>query len=205
MKLYDYLIENYKADGDPILASELPCNSKVYLRQQLKELVDKGKLWRFMPGIYYLPYEWRGTKGPLKFIRLILKKYYRNKNEIYGYSTRFSLYNDWQFSTQVPYVPQICTNKTSCNRMVSIGKSKFLLYKPRTIITKENVNELQFLDLMENLFTMTEVRDEEMDFRLKIYLEENKINFSLVKELIDLYPKIVYTNMKRVGLLNVLV
>ena len=204
MKLYDYLIENYKADGDPILASELPCNSKVYLRQQLKELVDKGKLWRFMPGIYYLPYEWRGTKGPLKFIRLILKKYYRNKNEIYGYSTRFSLYNDWQFSTQVPYVPQICTNKTSCNRMVSIGKSKFLLYKPRTIITKENVNELQFLDLMENLFTMTEVRDEEMDFRLKIYLEENRINFSLVKELIDLYPKIVYTNMKKVGLLYVL-
>ncbi len=204
MKLYDYLLENFKADGEPILTSELPCNSKVYLRQQLKELVDQEKLWRFMPGIYYLPYEWRGTKGPLKFIRLILKKYYRNKNEIYGYSTRFSLYNDWQFSTQVPYVPQICTNKTSCNRMVSIGKSKFLLYKPRTIITKENVNELQFLDLMENLFTMTEVRDEEMDFRLKIYLEENRINFSLVKELIDLYPKIVYTNMKKVGLLYVL-
>ena len=204
MKLYDNLLENFKADGEPILTSELPCNSKVYLRQQLKELVDQGKLWRFLPGIYYLPYEWRGTKGPLKFIRLILKKYYRNKNEIYGYPTRFSLYNDWQFSTQVPYVPQICTNKTSCNRMVSIGKSKFLLYKPRTIITKENVNELQFLDLMENLFTMTEVRDEEMDIRLKIYLEENKINFSLVKELIDLYPKIVYTNMKKVGLLYVL-
>ena len=144
-------------------------------------------------------------KAPLKFIRLILKKYYRNKNEIYGYSTRFSLYNGWQFSTQVPYIPQICTNKTSCNRMVSIGKSKFLLYKPRTIITKENVNELQFLDLMENLFTMTEVRDEEMDFRLQIYLEENKIDFTLVSQLIDLYPKIVYTNMKKVGLLNLLV
>jgi len=57
MNLYDYLIENFKADGEPILVSELPCNSKGYLRQQLKELVDQGKLWRFMPGIYYLPFK----------------------------------------------------------------------------------------------------------------------------------------------------
>ena len=204
MKLLDYIKENYREEGEPILASELPCNSKVYLRQQLKELVDQGKLWRFMPGIYYLPYEWRGTKGPLKFNRLILKKYYRNKNEIYGYSTRFSLYNDWQFSTQVPYVPQVCTNKTSCNRMVSIGKSKFLLYKPRTIISKENVNELQFLDLMENLFTMTEVRGKEMEIRLRIFIDEVKPDFSIVKKLIDLYPSVVCRNMEKVGLLYLL-
>ena len=202
MSLYDYLKANFKDDGEPILTSELPCSSKGYLRQQLKELVDQGKLCRFMPGIYYLPYEWRGAKGPLKFNRLILKKYYRNKNEIYGYSTRFSLYNDWQFSTQVPYVPQICTNKTSCNRIIDIDDSKFFLYKPRTFITKENVNELQFLDLMEKLFTMTEVRGEEMDIRLQIYLEKNEIDFCRVKELICFYPaknKIIQ-NMEKVGL-----
>lgn len=202
MSLYDYLIENFKADGEPILASELPCNSKDYLRQQLKELVDQGKLWLFLPGIYYLPFEIRQKKGNIRVDILYIKKFYKNKNEIYGYPTRFSLYNDWQFSTQVPYVPQICTNKTSCNRMVSIGKSKFLLYKPRTFITKENVNELQFLDLMENLFTMTEVRDEEMDIRLQIYLEENEIDFCRVKELICFYPaknKIIQ-NMEKVGL-----
>ena len=206
MKLYDYLLENFKADGEPILTSELPCNSRTYLRQQLKELVDQGKLWRFMPGIYYLPFKNSMNKdGFIKFFSIYQKKYLKNKNKIFGYYTRFSLYNNWQFSTQVPYVPQICTNNTSCNRMVSICKNKYSLYKPRTIITKENVNELQFLDLMENLFTMTEVRDEEMDFRLQIYLEENKIDFTLVSQLIDLYPKIVYTNMKKVGLLNLLV
>ena len=64
MDLYNYLKDNYKDEGDPILASELPCNSRTYLRQQLKKLVDAGKLIRFLPGIYYLPYEWRGTKGP---------------------------------------------------------------------------------------------------------------------------------------------
>jgi len=205
MKLYDYLLENFKADGEPILTSELPCNSKVYLRQQLKELVDQGKLWRFLPGIYYLPFKNSlDQDGFIKFFSIYQKKYLNNKNKIFGYYTRFSLYNNWQFSTQVPYVPQICTNNTSCNRMVTIAKSKYLLYKPRTIISNENVNELQFLDLMENLFTMTEERGRDLDLRLQIYLEENKINFSLVKELIDLYPKIVYTNMKKVGLLYVL-
>ena len=51
MKLLDYIKENYKEEGEPIFASELPCTSKSYLRQQLKKLVDEGKLWRFMPGI----------------------------------------------------------------------------------------------------------------------------------------------------------
>ncbi|WP_164954427.1 hypothetical protein [Succinivibrio dextrinosolvens] len=57
MSLYDYLKANFKDDGEPILTSELPCSSKGYLRQQLKELVDQGKLWRFMPWIYYLPFK----------------------------------------------------------------------------------------------------------------------------------------------------
>lgn len=203
MSLYDYLKANFKDDGEPILTSELPCSSKGYLRQQLKELVDQGKLWRFMPGIYYLPFKNSMNKdGFIKFFLIYQKKYLTNKNKIFGYMTRFSLYNDWQFSTQVPYVPQICTNNTSCDRLVTIGKSKYLLYKPRTIISNENVNELQFLDLMENLFAMTEVRGEEMDIRLQIYLEENEIDFCRVKELICFYPaknKIIQ-NMEKVGL-----
>ena len=95
MKLYDYLLENFKADGEPILTSELPCNSKVYLRQQLKELVDQGKLWRFMPGIYYLPFKNSMNKdGFIKFFSIYHKKYLKNKNKIFGYYTRFSLYNN---------------------------------------------------------------------------------------------------------------
>ena len=83
MSLYDYLKANFKNDGEPILTSELPCSSKGYLRQQLKELVDQGKLWQFMPGIYYLPFEIRQKKGNLRVDILYIKKFYKNKNEIY--------------------------------------------------------------------------------------------------------------------------
>ena len=205
MELFDYIKENYREEGEPILASELPCKSKGYLRVQLKELVDQGKLWRFMPGIYYLPYKFRSLNGCIRIDLLEEKKFYRNRDDIYGYETRFSLYNNWQFSTQVPYIPQICTNKTSCNRIVNLGKSKYYLYRPRILICKDNVNELKFLDLMENIFTMTEVRGKEMDIRLQIFIDEVKPDFEKVSKLIDLYPVVVYKNLKKVGLLNVLV
>ena len=39
----DYIIENY-TDGEPIFLEELPCKSKDYLRQEMKKLVDEGRL-----------------------------------------------------------------------------------------------------------------------------------------------------------------
>ena len=204
MKLLDYIKENYKEEGEPIFASELPCTSKSYLRQQLKKLVDEGKLNRALPGIYFLPYDSIIPGGIIRMDKVIIKKYLRSKDEIYGYYTRFSLYNYWQFSTQVPYIPQICTNNTSTNRIVSIDGSKYYLYKPRILIKKENRNELMLLDLMENLFTMTEVRGKEMEIRLRIFIDEVKPDFSIVKKLIDLYPSIVCKNMEKIGLLYLL-
>ena len=43
--VYDYIIKNYKK-GEPIFLAELPGNSKDYLRQEMKKLVDEGKLER---------------------------------------------------------------------------------------------------------------------------------------------------------------
>lgn len=37
--VYDYIIENYK-NGEPIFLTELPGDSKDYLRQEMKKLVD---------------------------------------------------------------------------------------------------------------------------------------------------------------------
>ena len=37
--LYDYIIANYDKD-EPIFLSELPGNSKDYVRQEMKQLVD---------------------------------------------------------------------------------------------------------------------------------------------------------------------
>ncbi len=45
--VYDYIIDNY-SNGEPIFLSELPGNSKDYLRQEMKKLVDEGKLTGWM-------------------------------------------------------------------------------------------------------------------------------------------------------------
>ena len=50
--LYDYLINNYDKD-EPIFLSELPGNSKDYIRQEMKQLVDEGKIERLYNGGIY--------------------------------------------------------------------------------------------------------------------------------------------------------
>ena len=47
--LYDYILKNYEKD-EPIFLSELPGDSRDYVRQEMKKLVDDGKLvpWQSM-------------------------------------------------------------------------------------------------------------------------------------------------------------
>lgn len=50
--------------NEPIFLSELPGDSRDYVRQEMKKLVDDGKLERLFNGVYYLSYTTiLGTKG----------------------------------------------------------------------------------------------------------------------------------------------
>ena len=72
--LYDYLLENYE-EGEPIFLSELPGNSRDYVRQEMKKLVDEGKLERLYNGVYYLSYTTiLGTKGKISVDKYVDKK-----------------------------------------------------------------------------------------------------------------------------------
>lgn len=85
MMLYDYLLENYE-EGEPIFLSELPGNSRDYVRQEMKKLVDEGKLERLYNGVYYLSYTTiLGTKGKISVDKYVDKKYLNNKSN--GYIT----------------------------------------------------------------------------------------------------------------------
>ena len=53
--VYEYIVENFKT-GEPIFLSELPSESRDYLRQEMKKLVDEGKMERLYNGVYYLSY-----------------------------------------------------------------------------------------------------------------------------------------------------
>lgn len=54
--LYDYLVNNFKLN-EPIILCNLKVDGMSYdnLRQQMKKLVDDGKVRRYENGVYYLP------------------------------------------------------------------------------------------------------------------------------------------------------
>ena len=100
--VYDYIVENYK-NGDPIFLSELPYKSKDYLRQEMKQLTDEGKLERVYNGVYYLSYPTiLGTKGKMSIERYIDKKYLNTGGKASGYVTGLQLANKYGFTSQNP-------------------------------------------------------------------------------------------------------
>ena len=204
--VYDYIIQNYKK-GEPIFLSELPADSKDYLRQEMKQLVDEGKLERLYNGVYYLSYMTiLGTKGKVSIDRYIEKKYLYAGGRISGYVTGLQLANQYGFTTQNPSCYEICSNEaTTKQRKQSIDGNTIIVYKPVIDITKENKSALQFLDLMSVIDKYSEITGEESTVALRRFVERVRVDFSIVKKLLPLYPDRVYRNIYEGGLMGELV
>ena len=200
MMLYDYLLENYE-EGEPIFLSELPGNSRDYVRQEMKKLVDEGKLERLYNGVYYLSYTTiLGTKGKISVDKYVDKKYLNNKSN--GYITGLQLANLYGFTTQNPSCIEVCSNEaTTKQRKLSIDGRDLIIYKPVTKINDENVSTLQFLDLMTTIDKYSEVTGDEFKNKLNNYVEKEKVDFSLVKKYLTLFTDRVYRNLYESGLM----
>ena len=135
--LYDYIIANYDKD-EPIFLSELPGNSKDYVRQEMKQLVDDGKVERLYNGVYYLAYTTiLGTKGKVSVDKYLEKKYIAPGGAVSGYITGIQLANMYGFTTQNPACIEVCSNEaTTKQRKVDIDGRKIIVYKPVTEITE---------------------------------------------------------------------
>ena len=200
MMLYDYLLENYE-EGEPIFLSELPGNSRDYVRQEMKRLVDEGKLERLYNGVYYLSYTTiLGTKGKISVDKYVDKKYLNNKSN--GYITGLQLANLYGFTTQNPSCIEVCSNEaTTKQRKLKIDGRDLIVYKPVTKINDENASTLQFLDLMTTIDKYSEVTGDEFKNKLNNYLEKEKVDFSLVKKYLELFPDRAYRNLYESGLM----
>ena len=204
--IYDYIIQNYK-NGEPIFLSELPGESKDYLRQGMKKLVDDGRLERLYNGVYYLPYVTiLGTKGKISMDKYIEKKYLSAGGRVSGYVTGLQLANKYGFTTQNPACYEICSNEaTTKQRRQIIDGNTIVVYKPVSEITERNRTALQFLDLMSVIDKYSEVSGKELTSKLKKYVDSNSVDFSVVKEYLPLYPDKVYRNIYEGGLMSELV
>ena len=204
--LYDYIVNNYDKD-EPIFLSELPGNSRDYVRQEMKQLADEGKVERLYNGVYYLSYMTiLGTKGRVSVDKLVEKKYISYQGKVSGYITGIQLANMYGFTTPTPACIEVCSNEaTTKQRKLDIDGRKVIVYKPLAEINKENKSALQFLDLMSSIDKYSELSGEELEKKLKEFVRAVNVDFMKVKEYISLFPDRVFRNIYQGGLMSELV
>lgn len=204
--LYDYILKNYEKD-EPIFLSELPGDSRDYVRQEMKKLVDDGKLERLFNGVYYLSYTTiLGTKGKMSIDKYVDKKFIKSNGRVTGYINGIQLANMYGFTTQTPACIEVCSNEaTTKQRKLCIDGRNLIVYKPITEITKENQTALQFLDLMTTIDKYSEISGNLLRMKLKEFVNILNVDFSIVKRYIALFPDRVYRNIYQGGLMGELV
>lgn len=204
--LYDYILENYEKD-EPIFLSELPGNSKDYIRQEMKRLVDEGKMERLFNGVYYLSYTTiLGTKGKMSIDKYVDKKFINANGVVSGYVTGIQLANMYGFTTQNPSCIEVCSNEaTTKQRKLDIDGRKLIVYKPLVEITEENQTALQFLDLMTIIDKYSELSGDALREKLRAFVKLLNVDFLMVKKYIPLFPDRVYRNIYQGGLMGELV
>lgn len=204
--LYEYLLENF-GENNPILVSEIQIEGLTdnTLRQQIKKLTDSGKLKRFDTGVYYIPKDFGFKSGcaAISSTRVIEKKYLMDSDKIYGYLSGVNFANQIGLTTQVPFCYEVVSNRASRDyRELTVGKTRVILRKPRTLINEENYRALQFLDLMREVDLISELEGEGLTERLLCYLKASKMIFKDLDPFLPLYPDKVYRNLYETRLLN---
>lgn len=204
-KVYEYLTHNYK-ENEPIFLSDIaiPGIKDVSVRQQMKKLTERGKIKRYDTGIYFIPRKTIFKSGStLSADEVIRKKYLVDGDVQCGYLCGLMFANKLGLTTQVPMVYEVCSNKATTEyRDMQIGNFRMILRRPYVEITSQNVNELQFLDLMREVTDISEIEGMELTNRLIGYLKAKDIAFDSLRPYLPFYPDKIYKNMFEVGLLD---
>jgi len=164
-------------------------------------LVDDGKLERLYNYVYYLSYiTILGMKGRISIDRYIDKKYLNINGETSGYITGLQIVDKHGFATQNPSCFEICSNEATIKQQKQIiDGNTVIVYKLAIRITSQNKSALQFLDFMTVIDKYSELSGPELRAWLRKYVDNKKVDYSLVKEYLPLYPDKVYRNIYHGG------
>ena len=202
IKLYEYLISNYKPN-EPIFVSDLQISiSDANLQQMFNLLCDSGKIKRFDTGIYYLPKESRLTGGvPLGADTVARYKYVSRNGRIDGYYSGYTFANQLGVITQVPYTLEIVSNNASAKvQEVNLQGRKVILRKAKIPVTKENYKILQFLDFLKDVELYMDKNNEVYIDLIKRYIVDEQICKMDVDLYIRQYPDRTYRSIYEMGL-----
>ena len=204
--LYEYLKYKFQPN-EPIFLSNLNIEGISYnnLRQQIKKLVDSGLLVRYDNGIYFIPETTIFKSGSqLSFNRVVKEKYLLDESkEQCGYISGIYFANAVGLTTQVPMKYDIVTNKaTKDYREVKLAQSTIILRKPKIEVTSANHLTLQFLDLIKDIDSLSELEGTSLNIKLKDYIQKSNLHFKEIEKYLEYYPDKIYKNMYKVGILS---
>ena len=204
--LYEYLKYKYHPN-EPIFLSNLNIEGISYnnLRQQIKKLVDSGLLVRYDTGIYFIPEPSIFKSGSqLSFNRVVKEKYLLDESrEQCGYISGVYFANAVGLTTQVPMKYDIVTNKaTKDYREVKLAQSTIIVRKPKIEVTSANHLTLQFLDLIKDIDSLSELKGLSLNNKLRDYIQKANLEFKEIEKYLGYYPDKIYKNMYKVGILH---
>lgn len=195
--LYEYLKKNYKPN-EPIFLTDIELEvSNNYLRQMFKVLCDEGKIKRYDTGIYYLPAASRLKGGAVMAPDMVARyKYISRNGKVEGYYSGYTFANQLGLTTQVPFNIEIVSNSASAKyREVKVKNQKVILRKPKAVVTKDNCNVLQFLDLLKDVELYADEENADTRELIVKYIRDNSITMEKLDQYISLYPDKVYKNL----------
>ena len=199
MNFRDYLKDKY-GENEPIYIEDIQFEnySRPWIFRELKKLVDNGEIKRFDTGIYYFPKKMFFGDSLLDPRKVVQQRFLTNGNDVFGYIAGLSLKNQAGLSTQVPNLIELVTNNESTRvRDIKVGPQKVRLRRARTVITKDNVNVLQFLDLLSNI--TPSALDETERFMLSKYAKDSKVTRDDISFYVGFFPSKAMKNMIESG------
>lgn len=204
--LAEYVLGKYR-ENEPIFSSELkvPGLTETNLRQQLKNLCDKGILCRFEPGVYYIPKKGRlGGMARLPSGIVAKYKYIENNEHTFGYYSGHTLANQLGISDQVPVKEEIVTNNIKAIvREVRLGNQCYVVRRSKIPVDKGNQKTLQLLDLLKEFDSYVEPGNETARLRIETFIRNNSIHRADVEKYAGSFPLTTYKSIFDLRLENV--
>jgi hypothetical protein len=188
MDFYEYLVEKF-GYNEPIFLNEIKFKnySQPWINKALADMCASGKIIRFDKGIYYIPKITFLGVSKLNVWKVIEKKYISNGNNCFGYYSGNTFLNQTGFSSQVPNIVEIYTNdENSKVREVMVGSMRVMLRKSRTLIDKNNVAVLSFLEMMN--FVSPSFFDDERKKIATDYIINNGITRGDITKYAPVFP-----------------
>lgn len=205
--LYDYILENYEK-GELIFAEDIDLGmSPGNKRQQLKNLVDAGKLVRYEYGTYYIPGKkvFDSIEARIPYNTYMQEKYIHRKDKVMGFYGGFNLINQIGLTSQVPFRQEIVTNNISTQmKRITHGRQEFILRKPKVEITQDNLYYLILIEALENYDQYAEFRGEEGAYWIRKFVNEYSIDKNIFAKYLPFYSDKIYKPIYEMRLFDVL-